>query len=220
MSCPINLFTALQGGPETNGTWVFTSTTNPSSNLEASVNSESPAGIYNPGNSIGAAGPTPHAPVVDFSASANAEYVFTYTTGSGGACQDSAVVTVTVEDGVYAGVDFAVTLCANENVEYNLWNYINTSGTPTLPAAGLTAGWGGDVSNAGYTAGLANDPQDDTFNPFNRMLGTVSFTYSVSRIGTEENCANCADEATVTITVADAPNAGVGESITVCSALV
>lgn len=163
-------------------------------------------------------------PSIDFGASADADYVFTYTTGGGGACQDDATITVTVANGVTAGVDFSTTLCTviNENrILHEILtggNGINgvQGGTVTLPGTGVTGVWtGSGIVSPGYDAGGAA-VTDDLFNPSLAAVGTYTFTYTVDRTDAVD-CENCQDTATITFIVSDAPYPGEDSTVTVCN---
>lgn len=224
MACGFGLFTLMGGSPVTTGTWTFTSTTNGVGTANVNVGIPPVLTLLNPGNAVGMG----NNPVVDFGPASNGDYVFTYTTGTSGTCQDEATLTITVEDGVTAGVDANISLCSNDNTVYSIVNFLNGGDgliaglDPVTPVGvGLTGtltGTGiGVVSTppgAGHVANTTN-PLDDTFNPFNVAVGPYTFIYNISRNGAQ-NCENCQDSATVTLTVATAPSAGIDSAATVC----
>lgn len=225
MACAIslldrmNLNPGLSGVIATGGVWTFTSTTNGSNDLTVSLNG-APNITVVPGVVIGST----DNPSLNFDGSADADYVFTYTTGGGGACQDDATLTVTVAAGVTAGVDFSTTLCTVVSENRNLYDILTGgngltgpgAGSVTIPGSGITGVWTGTgISSPGYSAG-AGVVTDDTFNPSLATVGTYTFTYTVDRT-TAVDCLNCQDTATITFIVSDAPYPGLDSTVTVCS---
>lgn len=156
---PTSLFAALNGSPQSGGTW-----TGPNGPTNASFNpATQPAGIY------------------------------TYTLTGAQACQtSSAEVVVTVVQPPDAGTDTSLVLCSSSS-NVNLFNRL-----------------GGDPEPGGTWIGPSGSAVGQLFDPGVSPPGT--YTYVV------DNAAPCpAADATVSVTVVEAANAGLGDTLLLCT---
>jgi len=122
---------------------------------------------------------------------------FTYAVPANAGCPaDAATVTVTVIGAAEAGIDGALTACAGDIATQNL-----SDGLGGTPDAG--GSWSDDNGSGGIIFG-------DLWSPALVAAGTYNFTYLVTASG----CPS--DSAVVTITVADAPDAGSSATLLTC----
>lgn len=132
----------------------------------------------------------------DASAVTAGTYDFTYTLQGQGTCATAtATVSVSVSEAPSAGIDGTANVCEIETA-VDLSGLLN--GTPDAGGA-----WDDDDATGALTGSF--------FNASSVGLGTYHFTYVVTGAAP---CVN--DSATVTIVVANAPNAGVGTTLTAC----
>ncbi len=117
-----------------------------------------------------------------------------YTVGLGTACEDSAELTVTINDleEANAGSETALTFCSTEG-EFDLTEYLNE-----------------DANQSGYFEELENN----MFNPSEAGVGTFSFTYTVDA---STGCVEGEDSATYTLEVIQGANAGSDKQRILCS---
>ena len=163
-----DLFTQLSGTPNPGGTWLDLDNTGAVTN-----------GIF------------------DATQVAGGTYNFTYIANSLGVCpDDSADVTITVNDAPDAGSNGAIPVCQGNN---NVDLFSALLGTPD---AGGT--WLDDDATGFLTGGI--------FDASTIATGTYSFTYVM--VGTPP-CVN--DSATVNVIVTPGPNAGVDGTLDACS---
>lgn len=211
MACSINLFTQLQGTPDTGGSWTYSGASSMAGvSIDGGVDT-----TLNNGNSVG----TGNAVTIDVSNTPSGSYDFTYGVGSS-PCEASSIVTVTVVDGAIAGVDNSFSFCDSDATAYNLMDIL-AGGDGTGAATGnvdQTGTWSGDTGNPAYSAG--GSPSASTFTPANSVAGSYTFTYTVdnSVAGTPAGCDNCLDAATITIQVTEQADAGNSNTVTLCNA--
>lgn len=217
MACPFNLFSRINndpllGPPDTTGTWV---PGQPVSGNCANIVNANPAALPISGGHLG---------TLDVSGAIPGTYYFTYSVG-GGACIDCTTVTVTINpeaqitaNSIYCTTDVngnvscSRTFCDGDNTAYNLYsNFVN--GTPTT---GLTIS---TATGAGYVPGTSS-ATDDTFNPDVAGPGSYTFTFTLNNGDgtTPIGCTDCVKTAVINITVDSQPNAGIGQSVTLCNA--
>jgi len=215
MACSINLFSYLGGTPDTDGTWTLFS----GGPVDLAVNGAASA-TFSDGNALG----TDNNTTIDVSTSAAGTYVFRYSVAGGGSCEAAADVTVTVEDGVVAGVSQSIPKCSDDVVAYNIFDFFkggNGLGTGVIAVteSGTIGGTGTSTAGAGYSAGTSS-PTDDTFTPSLAPVGAHVFTYTVDNGDgtTPAGCTNCEWSGTLTITVYELPNAGTAGNVTLCNA--
>jgi len=123
-------------------------------------------------------------------------YTFTYTvTGNAPCIDDSAMVTITITGGPFAGFNGTLQACVLETALD-----LNTGLTFGTDAGGT---WIDDDATGQLT--------DSMFNAAGAGIGTYNFTYVVMGTGP---CAN--DSATITVTVVSTPNSGADGALTVC----
>lgn len=223
MACIITgLRDQLLGAADPGGRWTFESTTNPGNDLTVDVDA---GGIttYALGAFIGLG----DNPSVDFSAAVDADYVLRYTTGIGGSCQDTADLTVTIVNGVTAGINVGpITICNTDNVNYTIHYWLDGGdglttggGLITPPGGTVTYQWTGNgpAHPTAFNDQGNSDPSDDTFNPLNVTPGSYFFNYTLDQTAGNDACADCEDTKVVEVIVAAAPNPGGDASMTVCS---
>lgn len=215
MACEYNLTSLLTGTFDEVGTWELTSApSSPSSFIIDGVVNNS----VNVGDPIG----TTFDPVVDFGPTAPGVYVFTYSIDNGtvaNPCVASTPVTVTVNEGVYAGEGGPIQRCEIDDTDYVLGRILEgqvPANWPVSAAAGSNgtvtvvpgssdpadSPWTGSGTNsAGFTLNTTNF-LDSTFNPSLHSSSTfpvvLEFTYSVQVAGADQvGCTNCADTHTI-----------------------
>ncbi len=130
-------------------------------------------------------------------------YSFQYTvTGTAPCPSDNEIITVTVSDQLSAGTASpALYVCVAAPQLVDL--------AALLSGEDATGTW---TAGAGNPAGGTFNAAAGTFNTNGGALGTYTFTYAVT------SAAPCvADDETVTIVIANAPSAGVGQNASVCS---
>jgi|GEM_PF-3064421 len=135
---------------------------------------------------------------VDLSGVTPGDYRFEYTVAGSAPCADSsAVVTITVIDGSPdPGTDNSVTAC-NSDTFFNLFD--NLGGTPNP---------GGDWEDADASGATITG---DTIDLTSLDAGTYDFKYKLTVSG----CGS--DSSTLSITVIEAPNAGLDSAVIACN---
>lgn len=138
--------------------------------------------------------------VFDASGLTTGTYTFTYTLTAGAPCMDDlATFDITVTGNVTAGADNGATICS-DNGAYDVSSLLDG----TANAGGVWTETSGTPSGQ-FNAGTASlDPTG--------LNGTYTFQYTLAASGT---CLG--DDATMTITVNPAPNAGTDDNSTLCN---
>lgn len=210
MACTITLFDYLGGPKDTGGDWTFDPGATGTSPVRADFNGIDTT--YSAGNPITGSDDTltfaPNA------STAAGTYVFQYAAGE--TCTTPATVTITVVNGVYAGVSVEMSWCTvDPNPPYNMLAQIVGA---TLPnPMSLTGRWtSDDYGVAGHNdGGSTTDATDDTFDPNLAAAGTYIFTYTVDGDTTdgltygEDDCDSCVSTSTLTINILDTYASGV-----------
>lgn len=144
MACEYNLRSLLTGTSDNGGTWELTGApASPSSFIIDGVTNNS----VNVGDPIG----TNDDPLVDFGPTADGVYTFTYSINGGtvaNPCISSTPVTVTVNDGVYAGAGGPVTRCDIDDTDYVLGRILEEQVEGNWPATAAAAS-NGTVTTGG-----------------------------------------------------------------------
>ncbi|HLA56925.1 MAG TPA: gliding motility-associated C-terminal domain-containing protein [Flavobacterium sp.] len=123
-------------------------------------------------------------------------YQFIYTVA--GACNDTAIVTVTV--GGYSGIPSPNGSACNDDDHVNLFQFF--VGIPPNPH--LNGSWHDDDSSGALNGNI--------FNATNPPLGTYHFTYTMAAVG---SCP--AQSSTVTLTTYRVPNPGIPSKLILCN---
>ena len=193
-------------------------------------------GTFSPGNWISSGG-TPAGPFlwIDTDNVAAGVYYLAYVVGSTapGSCQDISIFTLTVLDGVDAGVaPAAQSWCSDDTTAYNLFNIIDaaTPGTSLTPPCATQTNPPNGQRPCGIFSGTAIsgakwDPVNFTFTPSlagvtsGSQTFTVVYTTAVSNGGYDSSCLTgyCIDEISFSITVTAAGYAGENSGVTVCN---
>lgn len=215
MACTLNLFDYLGGSPDTGGEWV---PGEPNGGNCSDIVNTNPSGLVPSAGYLG---------TLDADGATSGTYSYTYLVpAGGGACEDCAVVTVTINNGVVvvvngtycSGTTCTRIFCNDDSTDYNLYNeFINgtsTDGTWAVAPA---------LSSPAYNpnTGIATD---DTIRPSAMGVGTWVFTYTVNHgagVGGGDpapvGCTNCYAEITINIQVQEAPDAGTDGAVTMCN---
>ena len=134
--------------------------------------------------------------IFDPSSAGLGSYDFSYSVlGNAGCPADTAIVTVTVVTTANAGTDGSLTSCSADFIFVDL---IAGLGGP-LDSNGT---FNDDDNSGGFVLGQ--------WSPFGIAAGVYNFTYTVTAAG----CAS--DSSVLTMTIADAPDAGTGSTLNVC----
>lgn len=216
MACQITMFSNLGGTPDNGGTWVYNGVGTVDFIVDAVQATYAPAaqiGTLNGGETT----------TLDVSPTPNGTYTFTYSAGLV-PCIASAILTIIVNEGAIAGVDYTVTVCNSDSQAYNLMDILaggDGTGAQTGTVNQTGTFTGGGTASSGYTPG-SGTPEDDTFTPniAGVVLGNNVFFYDVDTSGGgTPGCDNCTDQATITFNVTDAADAGIDNTITLCNSI-
>lgn len=155
-------------------------------------------------------------------------YYLAYVVGPPGGCQDISIFTLTVQNGVDAGVTPAAqTFCADDNTNHNVFSLIG--GSPTAPCATQVNPPNGQrpcgVFSGTATSGAQWNGTTFTFNPSLAGVTSGSQTFTVVYTAMapapfDFDCQSgyCLDEISFSITVTAAGYAGENSGVTVCNA--
>lgn len=177
-STTLDLFGSLGGTPQAGGTW--------EEFVQNSGDAFSGVSLTNPGN-------------VDFDGVAAGKYFFRYTVAGRGNCaDDTAVLTVNVNQDHDAGADATLAVCNDALSTYDL--FASLGGTPD--PGGIWV----DDDNTGLDL---SDPSSVNFNSL--AAGDYDFTYSIAGEGVCNTVSS-----TLTVTVTPAPDAGQDNTVSVC----
>jgi gliding motility-associated-like protein len=166
----------LLSGADPGGNWVETSAI--------------PSGQFNAGTSI-----------LNVANTAAGTYTFTYSIAASGPCAgDQAIMTVTISQYAYAGLDNAAAVCNAAGSTLNLNTLlVGNNGVGT---------WAETSASGQFNAGTG------VFTSTGLAAGVYTFTYTVNAV------APCApDVANFTISVIDLPNAGADNATAMCNTL-
>lgn len=221
MACSYQLRSLLNGTPATGGEWTLT---NPSTGFPVDLNIDgSPVSISDNTTVIG----TTDSPNISFDNVDVGTYEFTYTVSNGGGsvtCEDTSTVTISVIEGVTAGMDANVEVCSNDNTQYYILDLLN-GGDGSVNTEPINITSTGTITmtpdGAWYTAGTPSEPWTASFNASLAAAGntyTATYTVEASDPTYDAACTNCQDEKTVTFTVVAPPDAGIDNTVTVCRA--
>jgi len=223
MACSINLFDYLNGSPQINGSW---HPGQPNGGDCSDIVNANPSGLIPSAGYLGA---------LNADGATAGTYYYTYLLpAAGGTCQDCAVVTVTINNGVVtnlvdtycndATLVCSRTFCTADSTDYNLYN-VFLAGTPTPTST--TGTWsqpvGQSLTSPAYNPGTAS-ATDDTFRPSSAGVGTYQFIYTLNNgagvsggDAAPAGCDNCYAVITITLTVQATPDAGSDGAVTLCN---
>ena len=143
---------------------------------------------------------------------------FTYEVETG-SCSATADIEIQVLDTPDPGTPPGTQTYCTADDAFTIWDL--WSSAPAVAGTWKVSSTG--LASPGYNdEGSASDITDDTFDPGAATPGTYTFIHTITvtnpSSGTHPtNCAGCTQEATITISIVETPNAGTPSNITVCN---